>query len=215
MKNEIRKSIPLDPDPVSIAFGILGAVGSIASILGYLNQVSDRKDAKETLNRYLLSELIETATAIETSIISIRSNYESIKLIIESNIEFSPDIEEKSSVFIFGSQPLFLSTRDYNKFSKCHLQITQDSKVLIKNMYSIVKNLYRHHIDISNLTYEKLIALQGKMNKLISNRLEYNEALNFYSSLLEDASNLTNDLKNEFMPGYGGEPSKSIRAGNG
>jgi len=51
------------------------------------------------------------------------------------------------------------------------------------------------------------------MNRLIAERIDYAEALELYSQLLDFASAVTRRLKQEFLPSYDGTPNAQRRFG--
>ena len=212
-KDSFRK---IDPDPVSVALGILGALGSLASIADYVQKVVDRRSEKGQRKRAVTQHLIELSVQIETSVNDIQAQYERIRLLVSYNAPFLPEGQSSydplKSPFVFGSMKLVLTKTDFASFSAAHQKIAQASRDLLKNVYGTVRTLHASDITISTDTYQQLIELQTRLNRLLRDQLEYDDALTLYSELLNFASQVCRRLKQEFLPDYGGTPTQQRNA---
>ena len=212
-KNSCRK---IDPDPVSVALGILGALGSLASLADYVHKVVDQHSEKKLRKRQVTQQLIELSVEIESSVNDIQAQYEKIRLLVAYNAPFLADTEgapqEAMSVpFVFGGLKLVLPMKDFGAFSAAHQKIAQSSRDLLKNVYRTVRTLHVSGIGISPDIYQRLIELQTMMNRLLREQLDYGSALLLYSELLAFASDVCRKLKQEFLPDHGGTPQQERR----
>ncbi|CAD0303045.1 hypothetical protein [Xanthomonas hortorum] len=163
---------------------------------------------------------MELAVNVEAAVNNIQVDYESVRGILWDNVPLLPNAAQVNDQplngpFLLGQLQLVLSPRDFNDFAKAHEQIASQSRDLLKATYRLVKSMHEHEVSIGEDTYNKLISLQSQINRLFMERLNYIEALEFISLLLRFSSEISAQIKQEFLPGYGNDPQRQRRFGGG
>lgn len=203
----------IDPDPVTVALTVLGVVGTLATIADAIQNRIYRLADDRTRAAQVSRELLRLSAEIESSVNSLQVDYETIKDIFYRNLELLPNSEQLKygalgDPFVLGQFKLFLSERDFANFSKAHQGIARQSVEVIRDTYNLISSIRREDVEITEKTYDKIVTLRSRANRLLGERLTYEEGLGFLSDLLDFSSEVCRDIKREFLPGMPPAPQR-------
>jgi hypothetical protein len=203
----------VDPDPVAVALGIFSAIGTIAAIADAAqNGVYRANDQREKLAGRS-RDILRIAVNLEAAVNDLQVDYETIKSLFYANLDLLPNQEQVvagalGDPFLLGQFKLVLSHADFRAFSRAHEGIAKRSAEIIGSSYDLISAMRDQQIGLSEETFEKIVSLRVGVNRMLSNRLPYDEALDVISELIGFSSQACRDIKQEFLPGSPPSPQR-------
>ena|SRR5690606_10165917 len=208
----------IDPDPVAIALTIYGAIGTLATIADAVQTRVYRSNDQRDKQAEYSKELLRLAVDLEAAVNNLQADYETIKDIFYSNLGLLPNQEQIDAgslgdEFVLGQFKLVLKPRDFQSFARAHQQIAKQSLDVIRDTYSLVAAIRNHEVGLDTETFEKLVDLRAKINRLVGNRLTYEDGLQLISELIHFSSDVCRDIKQNFLPGPRSTPQRRRMGG--
>lgn len=201
-KSEYKKpNLPIDenlfdPDPMSVFLGILGALGSVASLLGYLQYERDKRKKNrdnDERDRKKRNEILDQLMALEVETLELRGLLQGLEIILVRGTEY--DVSLSSLEFQFGGiNPLF-TYQGYKKYDETMIIINRKCGKMIEQTSNLMQNLFYFSFDIEEGVINDLINLNNRLNGLLRDRTNYEEAFKRFGSTIEETMNIIRRLR--------------------
>lgn len=192
-ENEVEELQLIDPDPLSVFFGILGAVGSLASIVGLaeikFSQWEKEREREEKTRR----ELEDLFMALEVEYIELTGLLKGLEVILIQGVKNDTSLSDH--LFEFGGMKPQFTFQGYRKFDETLLSINRKTGKLIEITSQILQRLYRYQVYVPHLLIDELVKFTADLNLLLRQPLNYEDAFRAYYDILNRSQFLSRELR--------------------
>ncbi len=175
---EQQRHCATDPEPITIALAILGAVGSAASIHSWVIQrgevrKAERRERQVASAREILSTIAGSLERIQGHILTLR------EFIKRNGQPLGYNQLNGSRPALFGSHGLFLDEEGLKALGELHGNISDASKNMFAQVLKLIKNHGPESGMIDNVQQQRMTEILARLNGLIEQigRMTYDELL--------------------------------------
>lgn len=197
-RKHCREDDIIDPDPMSIFLGVLGALGSVASLAGYIQYERDKRRNRkyeDERDRKKRNEILDIMMALEVESLELRGLLQGLEIILIKGTDH--DVQLNNLRFEFGGiHPLF-TFQGYKKYDETLIVINRKCGRMIEQTSNLMQNLFYYSFDVNEETLSGLLNLNGKLNYLMRNEMNYSKAFNEFGIAIEETMKVIRNLREE------------------
>lgn len=196
-KQENGNTSFIDPEPFTVFLAIASFLGSIASIAGYIEfrrQLKQQNDESHFKNLKEAKDLIMT---LEVDTMQIETSLMKLEFILDQGTDDHRGLKLEAIKLEFGTAKPLFTLQGFTKFDETFIEINRLVGKSFETTSKLLQRLYNLDIQFGNDTYESLLFLQNKLNKILRGDFSYQEGFRAYYEIIVFTKDLLREIRNK------------------
>jgi len=158
-----QRSVPVDPEPVTVILSLLGAAGSVASLLSYADW---KREVSEERDRAARVEAFDALGDAEVAMADLSARTEALGVMIAEGTRDRP-WTRKSFPLRFGELRLYFSKAGMKRWQQLVSQTNSTSTRLHRAVSTLLGQLACGEFKLSRDTVDLLRKMESTLNEIL------------------------------------------------
>lgn len=187
----------IDPEPFSVFLAVAGFLGSVASIAGYIEFKRQMKKQNDEIHFKNVKEARDLIMSLEVDVLQIETSLRKLEFVLEQGTADQRQLRLEVIRFEFGTAKPVFTFQGFTKYDEVMREINFLVGKSFETTSKLLQRLYNLNINFGNDTYEKLISLQGQLNKVLRGDYSYQEGFRVYYEIITFTKDLLRRIRNK------------------
>lgn len=196
-KEERSNPSLIDPEPFSVFLAVAGFLGSVASIASYVEFKRQMKKQNDEIHFKNIKEARDLIMSLEVDTLQIETSLRKLEFILEQGTADQRQLRLEGIRFEFGTAKPVFTFQGFTKYDEVMREINFLVGKSFETTSKLLQRLYNLNINFGNDTYEKLISLQGQLNKVLRGDYSYQEGFRVYYEIITFTKDLLRRIRNK------------------